>query len=145
MIASSDHHRKIPKRYLSRMATIAMTVAAPSVAAASTFSTRVSTRSNRCTEPAKALLGGLLGEQVVDQVLADDVGVLLPDRRHHAVLERLALLRGQLGDRRGARLLDRGTGVGVQLRRDLAVVGARLVGRLLDHGLQVGRDRKSVV
>src|SRR5918998_5619304 len=113
MIASSDQNRKVPKTLRMMTATMAMIAARPRVAAASTFSTRVSTRSKRCTlismprtgmagwaTPVRGwlLLGVLLGEQVVDQVLPDDPGVLLPYRRHHAVLERLPLLGGQLED-----------------------------------------------
>src|SRR5918992_4348691 len=109
MIASSDQKRKIPKTYRSTTATMAMSVARPSADAARTFSIRVNTRSKRCTlltsirgtgmavghpRPVAVLPGVLFGEQVVDQVPPDDVGVLLPHRRHNAVLERLALLRG---------------------------------------------------
>src|SRR5680860_881684 len=160
MTASSDQKRKIPLTALRTIARAAMKTAAPRVPAARTFSTPVSTLLKRVMRPPEGTVGRpglpgrpnvgdyicprllLLAEELSDEVLSDEALVLHPDARDHCILESLALGGGGHEDLGASRLHDLGLRSEVDLKRDLAVVDAGLVGGVLHDLLQVGRQRR---
>lgn len=107
MIASSDQKITWLKTYRMMTLIIASAAAAPSVEAARKSSIQVRMRSNRANPHSSRnkgaapedrphgylLLGAALPAlELLDDVLADDVSVFVPDFRNDCVFERLPLL-----------------------------------------------------
>src|SRR5699024_7726029 len=120
MTVSSVQNQEVPN-CRRKTFTIEISAASPRAPAAMTFSMLVSARSSCFTShtllwcgcrsrrpPAPARWTGslLVGQQLVDDLVADHVAVLRVDRGHDHVLEGLALLVGPHVDLGGAFLLD---------------------------------------